>query len=457
MFVSDLRSEFYNRLIGKRTLVIVNYDVDAICASKILQFLFKYDNILYSIVPIMGVNGLMRAFNENAEDVKNVILVNCGGCIDIVDVLQPEPDVVFYVCDSHRPYDVCNIYSENQVQILGDRFDGIPNFEDIFRDDEDEDQDELEYTNHEEFLRKRREREHWEKNREKIMFEYTEYSSYGQSSALRVFELAWRLTKDSIDLLWWAIVGVTEQLVLSKTEHSAYALDIDNIQTHVSRLTHSVTDNQIQMAVKINFENDLHLAMYRHWSIYDSLKNSIYPACKLKLWTFKGEKLMHELLVDIGLPLVQAKQTFQSMDLVLRKEFHSKIEKFSEKYSLSDIVFGSFTLQYGYRNKYSASDYVYAMLGILESVKKDRTPETCFLEALDCLSRSHKDLLDDGIEKCKTMLQAIYKQAQSAVEMHQIHQVRRFLVVLRIFKLILPILLGWPISVLCATRGEPIH
>lgn len=66
-------------------------------------------------------------------------------------------------------------------------------------------------------------------------------------------------------------------------------------------------------------------------------------------------------------PLVQCRQAFQSMDLQLRKEFLILLEKLSEKYDLSDIVYASFILQYGYRNKYSAADVVYSMLAILEA------------------------------------------------------------------------------------------
>lgn len=55
------------------------------------------------------------------------------------------------------------------------------------------------------------------------------------------------------------------------------------------------------------------------------------------------------------------------MDLQLRKEFHESLEKLSEKYGLQDIVYASFTLQYGYRNKYCASDIVFSLLAILES------------------------------------------------------------------------------------------
>lgn len=116
MFIQDLRNDFYNILRGKHILIIVNYDIDAICATKILQSLFRYDHMVYSIVPIMGVAGLQRAFNEHKDDIKNVILINCGASIDIVELLEPDEDVTFFVCDSHRPLDVCNIYSDSQVR-----------------------------------------------------------------------------------------------------------------------------------------------------------------------------------------------------------------------------------------------------------------------------------------------------------------------------------------------------
>lgn len=115
MFVENLRTEFYQKIIGKRILIVVNYDLDAICASKILQTLFKLDNTLYSLVPVMGISGLRRAYTEHKNDVKHIVLINCGGTVDVVDLLQASEDVTFYICDSHRPYDVCNIYSTDQV------------------------------------------------------------------------------------------------------------------------------------------------------------------------------------------------------------------------------------------------------------------------------------------------------------------------------------------------------
>jgi len=48
------------------------------------------------------------------------------------------------VCVSHRPVDVHNVYNQVQVKMLMKEGDceNIPTFEDVFRDDEDEDEQE---------------------------------------------------------------------------------------------------------------------------------------------------------------------------------------------------------------------------------------------------------------------------------------------------------------------------
>lgn len=309
---------------------------------------------------------------------------------------------------------------------------GIPTFEAIFRDSDDESGSESDGSSSEgedgetriqkieRRALKRRERRKWEQQRDEAMFEYTQYNYYGRSSALLVYELAWKLSKESMDLLWWAIVGTSEQLILGKVESSVYTLETGKIQSHVSRLTNRFSDQSVQTAVRITYENDLHLALYRHWTVQDSIRHSVYPACKLKLWTGRGEKRLHELLVEMGLPLVQARQTFGSMDLVLRKEFYKMIEGLAEKYSIPDIIYGSFTLQYGYRNRFSAADYVFAMMGLLESISNERSPDYCFIETLDSLTRSKRTLLEDGIKRTKQTLTAILRQVQSCLDLHQV-------------------------------------
>lgn len=102
----------------QRVLLLVHYDVDAICSCKILQELFKCDNISYTLVPVGGIADLKTAYEENNEEIKYVVLVNCGGTIDIVDILQPDEDVVFFILDAHKPTDVCNVYSDGQVKYI---------------------------------------------------------------------------------------------------------------------------------------------------------------------------------------------------------------------------------------------------------------------------------------------------------------------------------------------------
>ncbi|KAG5674134.1 hypothetical protein PVAND_004119 [Polypedilum vanderplanki] len=460
MFVSDLRNEFFNFLSGKRVIIISNIDIDSIAASKILQTLFRNENVIFSITPVIGLKALKRTFDDNKSDCNIFVLINCGGCIDLLDFLAPEEDTIFFLVDSHRPLDLCNIYSDSQVRILGDHRneEDIPAFDQIFRDSDDseasgdeqeenveedgglgEDDDdnpdrdsssirrsETHLEKFERRLRRNREKRDWEKTRERVLFDYSQYSYYARSSALVLYELAWQMSKDTLDLLWWSIVGITEQLLLGKIESSTYTLETQKIQSHVSRLSNKI-NGKSSTAVRVTFENDLYLALYRHWSVKESLNNSIYSACRLKLWTLNGKKKLNELLVEMGLPLAQASQQFTSMDLLMKKDFYQMIERTAEKYNMPGIIYGSFTLQYGYRHRFAAADYVYSMIAMIEQIENERTAEYCFIEALESLSRVNKDLIESGIDKAKVLLDAIFKQVKTSLESNQIYSAGPFL------------------------------
>lgn len=330
------------------------------------------------------------------------------------------------------------------MRILGDpsNEEEIPQFDQIFQasdsedsdDEDDPDDDDPEShpsSNVEKFerrLRKNRERRDWAKTRDRVMFNYSQYSFYTRSTALVFFELAHQMSKDSLDLLWWAIVGVTEQLLMGKIESSTYTLETQKIQSHVTRLNNKTNGHAAtHTSIKITYENDLYLALYRHWSVKESIKNSMYSACKMKLWTLNGKKKLDKLLVEMGLPLAQARQQYNSMDLLLKKDFYQMIEKTAEKYNMSEIIYGSFTLNYGYKNRYAAADYVYSMIALMEQIEHDRSAESCFLEALECLSRSKKSTLESGIGKAKVLLDAIFKQVKTSLEMQQVFSAGPFL------------------------------
>ena len=451
MFVENLERGFYRSIRDDRCLLLVNFDIDAICACRILQQLFKNDNMIYTLVPVQGIQDMVHAFEENCEEIRNVIFINCGGTLDLVELLQPAESVIFYILDSHRPYDLCNIYSEDQVRILGkaDEDEEIPEYNEIFRDESSDEDDANEESDGEGSQRKRRrlneediarraDRRKWSEKRDTVLFNYTQYSYYGRSSAMLVFDMAWNMSKDSLDMVWWAIVGSTEQAILGKVESRLSVLEEGSLQAHVSRLTHKQGgevdrqqhQEQQQSTLRITYDKDLLLALYRHWTVEASLRHSVPTAVSLRLWSIRGEQRLKELLAEMGLPLAQSKQRFSAMDLVLRQEFRQMVEKLAGKYKVDTIIGTSFTLQYGYRFKYCASDVVYAMLALMESSSKDKLPQRCFLEALDCLSRTKKDILQSGVEKAKLMLSSIFKTAQSILQMKQIRSAGSFLYII---------------------------
>ena len=173
-------------------------------------------------------------------------MVNCGGTIDIVEFLDLPDDVTVFVADSHRPTDVCNIYSERQIRLLmkKEEWEDVPEYDDIFKDSDDEEDEGDENDNgrangqdnnesdddldsntinkrrrfDESAILKRREHRIWEEKRTKLLFEYQQFSYYGPSTSVLFYELAWKMSRDTNDLLWSAIVQHTDQYLSLKTE-----------------------------------------------------------------------------------------------------------------------------------------------------------------------------------------------------------------------------------------------
>ncbi|XP_014247414.1 cell division control protein 45 homolog [Cimex lectularius] len=428
MFVENVQEEFYNIIKGKHVLLFVNYDVDAICTCKMLQSLFRSDSTLYTSLTVEGVQDLIEGYCKHSEQVKFVLLINCGGTIDIVETLQPEEDVVFFVLDSHKPTDVCNVYSRSQVRIVGnvDESEKIPRFEDIFIDSETEDEDEEEDFD-EEARAKRKQRKLWEENRNKTLFEYTQFSFYGRASALVMFEIVWRLGKDNIESLWWALVGFTYQTVLGLVTERNYSNELPVLQLHLTRLMPTSNNSSRMEGYRITCQKDLKLVLYRHWTVQSSLRHSISTAVKLKLWSQKGEKRLYQLLAEMGLPISDSKQNFTSMDSELKTGFLSMIESIVNNYDLDSLIYHSFILTIGFSNSYQAADYVYGMLALLDSTLSEKTSKECFLLTLDSLSRYKHNIIDKGINSSKKLLTSVMRQVHTLLDMKQIFSAGPFL------------------------------
>ncbi|XP_012886998.1 PREDICTED: cell division control protein 45 homolog [Dipodomys ordii] len=432
MFVSDFRKEFYELVQNQRVLLFVASDVDALCSCKILQTLFQCDHVQYTLVPVSGWQELESAFLEHKEQFRYFVLINCGANVDLLDILQPDEDTIFFICDTHRPVNVVNVYNDTQIKLLIKQDDDleVPAYDDIFRDEaEDEelsgnDSDGSEpsekRTRLEEVCleKKERMRERKEGRRRDILFDYEQYEYHGTSSAMVMFDLAWMMSKDLNDMLWWAIVGLTDQWVQDKITQMKYVTDVGILQRHVSRHNHRNEDEENTLSVdctRISFEYDLCLALYQHWSLHDSLCNTSYTAARFKLWSVHGQKRLQEFLADMGLPLKQVKQKFQSMDISLKENLREMIEESANKFGMKDMRVQTFSIHFGFKHKFLASDVVFATMSLMENPEKDSSETDHFIQALDSLSRSNLDKLYLGLELAKKQLQATQQTIASCL------------------------------------------
>uniref|UniRef100_A0AAA9T5Z0 Cell division cycle 45 n=1 Tax=Bos taurus TaxID=9913 RepID=A0AAA9T5Z0_BOVIN len=434
MFVSDFRKEFYEVVQSQRVLLFVASDVDALCACKILQALFQCDHVQYTLVPVSGWQELETAFLEHKEQFRYFILINCGSNVDLLDILQPDEEAVFFVCDTHRPVNVVNVYSDTQIRLLIKQDDDleVPAYEDIFRDEEEDEEhsgnegDEgsepsEKRTRLEEEIAaqtlKRRQRREWEARRRDVLFDYEQYEYHGTSAAMVMFDLAWLMSKDLSDMLWWAIVGLTDQWVQDKITQVKYVTDVGVLQRHVSRHSHRREDEAHALSVdcaRISFEYDLRLALYQHWSLHDSLCNTCYTAARLQLWSLHGQKRLQEFLADVGLPLKQVKQKFQSMDVSLKENLREMIEESANKFGMKDMRVQTFSVHFGFKHKFLASDVVFATMSLMESPEHGSGTDS-FTQALDSLSRGNLDKLYHGLELAKRQLRATQQTIASCL------------------------------------------
>uniref|UniRef100_A0A8C6XQE9 Cell division cycle 45 n=1 Tax=Naja naja TaxID=35670 RepID=A0A8C6XQE9_NAJNA len=393
--------KFFRTGFVDRVLLLVASDIDALCACKILQALFQCDHVQYTLVPVSGWQELETAFLEHKDQFKYFVLLNCGANVDLLEILQPEDDTLFFVCDTHRPINVVNVYNETQVKLLVKQDDDleIPAYDDIFREEEEDSGNESEGS---EPAGKRR-------RFEEVRFE---------QSAMMMFDLAWIMSKDLNDMLWWAVVGLTDQWIQDRITQMKYVTDVGTLQRHVTRHNHRNGDEENSLSIdcmRIAFEYDLCLALYQHWSLYESLCNTCYTSASFKLWSVQGQKRLQEFLADMGLPLKQVKQKFHSMDVSLKENLREIIEESANKFGMKDLRVQTFSVHFGFKNKFLASDIVYATVALMENVEKEENRTDNFIKALDSLSRGNLDQLLQGLELAKKQLCAIQQTVASCI------------------------------------------
>lgn len=231
-----------------------------------------------------------------------------------------------------------------------------------------------------------------------------------------------------MESIWCAIVALTDYLVQCRLSRSKYRDFVGVLHNHILRVTHS--EKLPRDCLKIKFQRELYLFLYRSWTIYDSVKATPYSANHLRTWSKDGERKFHQMLAYMGLPLCEVKQKYLNMSGDLRTNLVEMFqgETVKEKYKLPDLVFASFVAEYGFRSKFNALDNLMAMLAVMENPDGTKTEEDKFLEAMKLLNVKDAEAFRLGVEKAKQMLELLQQHVQMMVDQKQMQEIGPFIV-----------------------------
>ncbi|KAI1083566.1 CDC45-like protein [Whalleya microplaca] len=249
-------------------------------------------------------------------------------------------------------------------------------------------------------------------------------ASYSEPISAMVYSLASELGREDNDLLWLTIVGVNSMELYGRSSaglavtvrgsdsrpsngwmgirgarirqllrDEVRRLNPPDIGSREGRLSTSDGAGIIPTTARSPEDTSIRLSpepkflLIRHWSLYDSMLHSPYLFSRLRIWSDSGLKRLHKLLAKMGVSLVQCKQSYTHMDMMLKKELRTKLLKYASLYNLDDMVPAAetdgrdragakdgwgFVRSWGWRATLSAQD-VGVVIGALLEVGKHST------------------------------------------------------------------------------------
>ena len=363
--------------------------------------------------PVAVQEDLERAdeeFSAPGAQFTSVFLINCGGTVPLADVLPSAPEsAVLYVIDSHRPYHPANVADSQKVVLLGDENpdDAAPSqaaaaaAASQARSEEDEDDELLERAH-------KRARVDEQQQQEK------EGSFYGPSASQVALWLAEHAGRDSdVDVMWWAVVGATDQLVHRRVQRAAYDAFARGMRLQLGAQSAAGEAHAALSAADIVGVRELQLVLLRHWSLYESILHSPVFATKLGLWRQNGRQKLELLLARVGVPLAQSKAPYASLPTDVRARVAERLPDCISAAAVPDksvLYSDAFVREYrGSRHvRLAAADVVYATEAVLESGSED-----AFWRAYSCLApgSSHVTDLLAGVQLAIEQQRDIVEQA----------------------------------------------
>ena len=255
----------------------------------------------------------------------------------------------------------------------------------------------------------------------------------------------------AVDVIWQAILGVTDQLQRQRIPEDDYNEYCDELCVQLSdhllseKGKYTVGEGELKVVVPgaqtghIEEGPEFRFFLFKHWSLFESMCYSPYVAAKLSMSNGHGTGVMQklqELLAKMGVPLDQCKQTYNFMAPAMKEHFKRQIigQVAKEDFGLvnPDTNCRSFFRYNSFKNPVSACDVVHSATALVEICRtSDETDETMeqsrmrsFDEAYDCLGMRKEEKLKRGIQISINLQKMIVRKASVLLEDYQ--QIRKF-------------------------------
>jgi cell division control protein 45 len=262
-------------------------------------------------------------------------MLNCGGGVDLDELFELEslPNVTLYVIDSHRPYHPENVANKQQILLFDDG---------------------VEY-------------EETEGANDDLM--NTNAAFYGSTVAGLTYALASQLNKANNELLWYALVGLSDQFLHQKIDEERYMSDVVHFKTEV--LNRNMQDDEASAEQfvdqhRILVSEEYKFFLYRHWNLYDSMYHSKYVAVRLGVWQSNGRRRLEMLLAKMGVPLDQCRASYLTMNKSFKDQLHLKLAEHGKDFQLDQLTYPSFIKKQHCDMVVSAADTVWAVTALLD-------------------------------------------------------------------------------------------
>ncbi|KKY36055.1 putative cdc45-like protein [Diaporthe ampelina] len=167
---------------------------------------------------------------------------------------------------------------------------------------------------------------------------------YSEPISSMIYSLASELGREDNDILWLAIVGVTSMELYGRSS-AGVAVPMRNSESKNTSGWLGMRGARIRQLLRDEVRRlnppaleSPRFLLIRHWSLYDSMLHSPYMFSRLKTYSENGLKRLHKLLAKMGVSLIQCKQSYTHMDMMLKRELRSKLLKYASMYNLDDMV-----------------------------------------------------------------------------------------------------------------------